>query len=143
MGKKDHNVSCIKSALVQSHILDTNSEHRGVHTIGGVCATSEQEHNLLSFRDIGEESAKAYVEYFIIGSCSAKVPVGLKRLQTFSSKKKVEKKTKLREKVVSKCISRQLAWSSHTQSAQKCRGEQYLELPRALCSHDGVPHKGQ
>ena len=86
------------------------------------------------------------MEYFIIGSCSAKVPVRLKRLQTFSSKKKVEKKTKLREKeqkIVSKSIRRQLAWSLHTQSAQKSRGEQYLELPRALCSHHGVPHKGQ
>ena len=60
--------------------------------------------------------------------------------------KLLEKKTKLREKeqkILSKYIRRQLAWSSHTQSAQKCRGEQYLEFPRALFSHDGVPHKGQ
>ena len=69
------------------------------------------------------------MEHFIVGSCSAKVPVRLKGLQTFSSRKKVEKKTKLREKeqkIVSRCIRRELAWSAQTHnSAQKSRGEQY------------------
>ena len=75
------------------------------------------------------------------------MPVRLKGLQTFSSRKKVENKTKLREKeqkIVSRCIRRELAWSAQTHnSAQKSRGEQYLELPRALCTHDAIPHKGQ
>ena len=136
--KCEHNVSCMKDTLVESHVFDILPEPKGLQAIGGVFATPEQERDMMSFRDIGKDSVRAYVEHFIVGSCSAKVPVRLKRLQTFSSRKKVEKK------IVSRCIRRELAWSAQTHnSAQKSRGEQYLELPRALCTHDAIPHKGQ
>ena len=97
--KCEHNVSCMKDTLVESQVFDILPEPKGLQAIGGVFATPEQERNMMSFRDIGKDSVRAYMEHFIVGSCSAKVPVRLKRLQTFSSRKKVEKKTKLSRKL--------------------------------------------
>ena len=139
-------MSCMSAKIRDSQVLELSLANAHLRTIGGVWATPEQEHDLLCFREIGKESIRMYVEYFIVGTCSTKVPLRLKRLQTFASRKKSDKKIKLREKehkLVSKCMRRQLAWSAHTQCIQQHRGEQYLELPRALCTHDALPHKGQ
>jgi len=47
------------------------------------------------------------------------------------------------QKLVSRCIRRQLAWSAQTQCIEQHRGEQYLELPRTICTPTGAPHNGQ
>ena len=53
-------------------------------------------------------------------------------------------KVKLKEreqKLISRCLRKQLAWSGQTQCP--VQGQQYLELPCALCTPSGEPHKGQ
>ena len=126
-------------------MLDVVSENRGLRNIGGIQATPEQHKDLLVFRDIGQEYHNAYITYFILKDRSVSPPLRLKRLHTFSTHKKAQKKIRQKEreqKLVSRCIRRQLAWIAQTQTIQQHRGEQYLELPRAICTHDACPHKG-
>ena len=53
--------------------------------------------------------------------------------------KKQFKQKEREQKLVSRCLRR---WSAQTGSVLKHQGEQYLELPRAICTPHGVPHKG-
>ena len=66
---------------------------KGLQAIGGVFATPEQERDMMSFRDIGKDSVRAYVEHFIVGSCSAKVPVRLVE-RRWKTKQNLEKKSR-------------------------------------------------
>ena len=133
------------SKLCESQVLEVVSENRGLRSIGGVQATPEQHKDLLAFRDVGQEYHNAYVTYYILKDRSVSAPLRLRCLHTFSTRKKAQKKIKQKEreqKLVSRCLRRQLAWSAQTQTVQH-KGEQYLELPRAICTHDACPHKGQ
>ena len=74
------------------------------------------------------------------------VPQRKRRLQTFNVLKKKPNKIKQKEreqKLVSVYLRKQLAWSEQTQCAVNSVCVQYLELPRALCTPSGEPHKGQ
>ncbi len=87
-----------------------------------------------------------YIKYFILKEPSAKVPSRFCKVLTFSSSKTIQRKTKAIErdrKVVNKCIRRTVAWSSRVGGIAHEPGEQFLELPRALCDSNGVPNKGQ
>ena len=53
---------------------------------------------------------------------------------------KVKQKEREQE-LVSRCWRKQLARSGQTQCP--VQGQQYLELPRALCTPSGEPYKGQ
>ncbi len=133
----EENIVCVMSKLCESQVLEVVSENRALRTIGGVKATLEQHKDLLTFRDVGQEYHNAYVTYFILKYRSVGAPLQLRRLHTFSTSKKAQKKIKQKEreqKLVSRCIRRQLAWSAQTQTVQH-KGEQYLELPRALCTN--------
>ena len=44
---------------------------------------------------------------------------------------------------MNRCVRRKIAWQIRTGEVQDCKGEQYLELPRAICDPHGNPHKGQ
>ena len=91
----EYNMSCMSAKIRDSQVLDLFIANTQLRTIGGVWATPEQDHDLLCFREIG---IRMYIEYFIVGICSAKVPLRLKHLQTFASRNKSDKKIKLREK---------------------------------------------
>ena len=68
------------------------------------------------------------------------VPQRKRCLQTFNVSKKKPNKIKQKEreqKLVSIYLRKQLAWSEQSVCVQ------YLELPRALCTPSGEPHKGQ
>ncbi len=109
------------SKLCESNVLDVVSENRGLFSIGGVPATPEQQKDLLAFREVGQEYHNAYVTYFILKDRSVNAPLRLRRQHTFSTRKKAQKKIKQKEKeqkLVSRCIRRQLAWSARTQTVQ-------------------------
>jgi hypothetical protein len=82
----------MRSKLEESEVLGISSVNEGLQTIGGIYAIPEQLRDLMSFRDVGQDSIKAYIACFIVGTCSANVPMRLRRLQTFSNQKKIEKK---------------------------------------------------
>jgi len=101
---------------------------------------------LIAFRDIGQKYYTAYVKYYLVRDLSAVVPLRLRRLLTFCAQRNSQRNTNQKEreqKLVSRCIRRQLAWSAQTQCIEQHRGEQYLELPRTICTPTGAPHNGQ
>ena len=79
------------------------------------------------------------MKYFLLREPSATVPLRLHRLKTFSNTKKQQKKVMLKgreQKLVSRCLRRRLASEAQAKSSGKYSGEQYLELPRAICNED-------
>ena len=91
---------------------------------------------------IGKEYHEAYIKYYIVRDPSAKVPLRLRRLLTFCVQRKINQK-ECEQRLVSRCIRQQLAWSAQTQCIEQHRSEQYLELSRTICTPSGAPHKGQ
>ena len=139
----EENIVSMLSKLGESHALDHVHENRALIGMDGTVATPEQHRDLMSFRDIGQQYSEAYVKYYIFRES---VPLRKRRLQVFGTEKRSKKQVKQKEreqKLVSHCLRRQLAWSAQTGSVLKHQGEQYLELPRAICTPHGVPHKGQ
>jgi len=115
-------------------------------TFSGKVATPEQAKDLLNFWEIGEKQFDSYIKYFILREPSAQVPPRFCKLLTFSSSKRIQRKIKVIErerKLVNKCIRRKIAWSSRAGDVVQEPGEQFLELPRAICDSNGEPNKGQ
>ena len=142
--KCEENIVSMELKLVELNVLNAEQENRGLIALNGTPATPEQHRDLVCFREIGAQYSEAYVKYYILRDPSAMVPQRKRRLQTFSAPKKRPAKVKLKEreqKLISRCLRKQLAWSGQTQCA--VQGQQYLELPRALCTLSGEPHKGQ
>ena len=134
----------MQSKLSDLNILHIVQENRGLIALNGIPASPEQHRDLAGFREIGVQYFEAYVKYYILRDPSAMVPQRKRRLQTFNVPKKRLRKVKLKEreqKLISRCLRKQLAWSGQTQCP--VQGQQYLELPRALCTPSGEPYKGQ
>ena len=137
----EQNIDSIKNRIVREGGILFVPENSGLYTMSGVQATPEQQNDLLTFRDIGKQYHSAYIQYHILKDPSVNAPNRLKRLHTFSTRKRAQKKIKEKEnRIVNRCIHRQLAWNAQGQSS---KWEQYLELPRAICTPNGEPHKGQ
>ena len=137
----EKNVVCMQRNLQDSNVLVAVSG-RDLQVLDGTPATPEQQRDLIAFRDIGQQYYEAYVKYYIVRHPSAKVPLRKRRLLTFCALKQSSRQIKHKEckqKLVSRCIGRQLASSEQTGTIQ---GEQYLELPCAVCSPSGMPHEG-
>lgn len=103
-----------------------------------------QSRDLVCFREIGIQYFEAYVKYYILQDPSPMVPQRKRCLQTFSAPKKRLTKVKpegREQKLSSRCLQKQLAWSGQTQCP--VQGQQYLELPHALYTPSGEPHKSQ
>ena len=84
----EHNINSIINRLAQEgEMLFT--EKSGLYTMSGVQATPEQQKDLLTFRDIGKKYHIVYIQYRILKDPSVNAPNCLKRLHTFSTRKKV------------------------------------------------------
>ena len=142
--KCEENIESMTSKLSDLDVLHAEQENRGLIALNGTPATPEQHRDLICFREIGSQYFEAYVKYYILREPSAMVPQRKRRLQKFNVPKKRPTKIKVKEreqKFVSRCLRKQLAWSGQPQCT--INGQQYLELPRALCTPSGEPHKGQ
>lgn len=119
-----------KSDSMQWKLLDVYVLHglQGttglIITLNGTLASSEQH---ISLRYLCDPSAM--------------VPQRKQHLQIFSAPKRRPTKVKLKEKLISRCLRKQLAWSGQTHCP--VQDQQYLELPCAQCTPAGEPHKGQ
>ena len=109
-------------------------------------ATPEQSHDLLNFRQIGQEAYECYVSR-IIGLPSTPAPNRRKRLLTFSItivQKKRIKQVDLERKISQRYLKRQLAWISEN-GAENLDLDTLMgpvsPLPRALIGEDMLPYK--
>ena len=109
-------------------------------------ATSDQQHDMLQFRSIGQDEFDRHVAYYILKGASTNPPLRKKRLLTLSQKKATRRQVTQLEKdrrVVQKCLHKKLKWSKHTGRLIDKIHEQYIPLPLALAESNGMPIKGQ
>ncbi len=113
--KVEENIVSMRSRVSKTNLLSSTAVEQGLISFSGRQASPEQAKDLLSFWDIGQEHFEAYIRYFIIRQPSAKVPLRLARLLTFSSSRRVQRKIKLIEKerkIVNRCMRRKMAWNA-------------------------------
>ena len=147
LSKRNHYVFLIVllMLLVDLNILHSVQENRGLIALNGTFASPKQQRGLVCFREIGFQYFEAYVKYYILHDPSAMVPQQKWRLQTFTVLKKRPTEVKLKEreqKFISQCLQKYIV-GMECQPQCTIHGQQYLELPRALCTPSGEPYKGQ
>lgn len=128
--------------LLSSHLTQGLSLR---NSFSSIIATKVQQDDLLYFRNIGHTDLEKWIKRTYLGVHSKEV-LGSKqhRLSTFSTAKPTKRQYNqlLKEKsLVTSCLKIRLLYCSNTN--KKASLEQYLEVPRALADHNGMPHKGQ
>lgn len=109
-------------------------------------ATLQQEHDLLSFREVGQEEFEKHVLYYILKQASVRPPQRKKRLLTFSERKatkRVVSQLERDQKIVQKCLHKKIKWSKQTGRPIDKIAEQFVPIPLALADSNGIPLKGQ
>lgn len=109
-------------------------------------ATADQEHDLLAFRNIGQDEFNKYIEYSVLGKSSVTFSQRKRKLATFGEKR-VSKKvlTQLQKdiKLVQTCMHKKLLWSKISKQPVSSVADQYIPLPLAISDNTGQPQKGQ
>lgn len=110
----------------------------------GLVATNEQEHDLLNFCDIGERDFEN-----LVCQTYLKNQKGMKHKKHYLKTLAPIKVTKRRfgqsekeKKLVTECLKKRIMLMEQT-SMQVREGEQFIELPRAIATKEGLPQKGQ
>ena len=109
-------------------------------------ATPQQQQDLLSFRDIGQEEFEKYVLYYTLKQASVHPPQRKKRLMTFCERKPTTRTVSQMEKdqkIVRKCLYKKMKWCKETGRPIDKIGEQFVPIPLALADSNGIPLKGQ
>ncbi|XP_030853471.1 uncharacterized protein LOC100890520 isoform X1 [Strongylocentrotus purpuratus] len=116
-----------------------------IHVFSGTIANPQQEKSLCNFRDIGQESYEAYYKVQILHETSVSKPVRRKiNLKTFAKDKVRQRRVsdlEKEKKLITLCYKRTIAMSEeHQQPISSLL--QFVPVPRAICSPDGLPRKG-
>ena len=86
--KTANNIRAQINVIESASLLEIVESSRGlVNPFTKKKATPEQEHNLLSFRDIGQAEFEKYISYYILRQASIHLPRRKRRLATFSERK--------------------------------------------------------
>lgn len=89
--KTETNFTEMMSTLQQSNTFEVVCSDRGLFNLmNGVKATPEQQRDLLTYRDVGGEDYKNYVNYFLLHDHSTRAPQRKRRLNTFFHLKEKE-----------------------------------------------------
>ena len=140
------NVEAMLVAMEESEMLPVSDDNKGLWNFFlPLKATSEQTHDLLSFRTIGESDYEAYVKYRILHQPSSAAPQRRKRLQTFSETKKTKarhKQIQKEEKLIQTCMKkRQLVMLNKGNILPETCRPPFIAFPRAIADENGLPHK--
>ena len=131
----------LKNTNIFSHMQATNL----FQLFTDMPATPVQQKSLMNYRQMGEDAYIAYCQTFLLGKTSVDKPVIRKfRLKTFLKEKPRQKKISDLEKeknLITLCYKRTIAHSEETKKpiSDLC---QFITVPRAICSQDGLPYKG-
>ena len=99
---------------------------------------------MLNFRVTGEAAMKAFIKSRVIGTSSTEAPVRRKNLKTFknsnkkSKNKELSKKCERDKKTLMACLRKTIA-NCKKKGTQVPKSLQFNELPRAICTSDGLP----
>ncbi len=145
--KREQDISIMIKTVSESDLLpiDINEDRGLVNTFVGQKATPEQQHDLLNYREVGQQATHVYIQHNIIGrSSSISSTIRKKKLLTMSTLTKKHKKKSAKDREnerMIKCLQRRLAWCHHTGQQYNVGNEQYSVYPRALSYENGIPHK--
>lgn len=126
-------------------VSDERTSNVFCHLFKKKTATSEQEHDLMNFRNIGQAEFESSIEYHILRTPSVKLPKHRKNLLTFTERRSRRKKVSQVErerKIQIECWKKRVAFANNTGSHVQSTYQQCIELPRALATSDGSPTKG-
>lgn len=144
--KMEMNIRSQVDKLIISCINNIHSTNKGLqHLFNNKILTSDQVHDLMNFRQIGQAGFEHRVNYFILCTPSVKVPKKQKRLLTFTERKSrwkkvsdIEKERKLQIECWKKRVLYATSAGTNIQNAYK----QCIALPRVIATSDGQPMKG-
>ncbi len=147
--KSSKNIACMLEKINEYELFPCHiSENRGlINPFRHLTANVVQRHDLLNFNLLGREYFEQRIQAYYLKNPSVKVPQRRKKLQTFSSSKnKSKRRTNVAQqelKKVQKCMRRKIAYANKIGKNPDIIGQQYIEYPRAICTTDGLPVKGQ
>ena len=146
--KAMENAEAMKCFISSSNILptDNSSDVNLKNPFTGKIASLAQQEDLLSFTSIGQSDFNVFVQHVYLGESSVQPKVRQHRLKTFTTTKVTKRllNNLQREKnLVAKCLKSRLIWAQIHGGIDESPEQQYLELPRAIATEDGIPHKGQ
>ena len=126
--------------------LDNTADVSLINPFTHKLALPAQQHDLLNFTSIGECDFKTYVQHMYLGNSSVKPTARQHRLKTFATIKATKRLVSNLQKeknFVSKCLKSRLIWAQVHDTSDECPEQQYLELPRAITTENGIPNKGE
>ena len=143
--KLEMNVRSQIQKLELSSITPSNTNSSLQHLFNKKDLSSDQSHDLMNFRQIGQTEFERRVQYFILRTPSVKTPKRLKRLLTFTERRSRRKKVsdiEKERKLQIECWKKRVAYATSTGVHMDSAYEQCIELPRAIATPDGHPIKG-
>ena len=133
--------------IQSSSLFETTIKNRGLfNPFTNQKATQQQSHDLLNFRQIGQEDYELRIANFILRQPSVEAPNRKRRMQTFSVRQVKTRRVSQLEKdkcLILAAMKKKMQYSKKTGRPIDKPGEQLLEYPVALCDHDGKLLKGQ
>ena len=140
-----HNVQAQMKLIEEKCLFDTQCENRGlVNPFTDKKATTEQRHDLLSFREIGEREFLLRIASILLKQPSVKTPNRKRHLLTFSEKKVNTRRISQLERdkrLIMTAMRKKIQHSVRTRRPIERPNEQLTEYPLAI-SKDGKPLKG-
>ena len=112
-----------------------------------VHATPEQSHDLLNFRNVGQQAFENLVQYKLLQKASTNAPERKKKLHTFSSqesKKKRIRQVEKERKISQRFLKRQLVWLTEKGQAPCSTDHLFTSIssiPKAIVDKNGLPYK--
>ena len=139
--KLEGNVHCQLKKL-DSSSLATNDSTELCYLFNQKTLSSEQVHDLMNFRSIGQREYDLRVKSHILRNPSANPPKHRKSLLTFTERRGRKKKgseIEREKKLQLECWKKRVAFAMSTGAQVNTSYEQCLELPRAIATIDGKP----
>ena len=143
--KKEDNIKTMIEVIQKYHMLSCNHRPWSCECIQNLQATPEVQKDMLTFREVGKEPLKLYVEFHILKTATTNAPIRQHKLLTMAPKKQGKRivNQKLTEmKQVTKCLRQRLSWYNRTGQTYDTTQEQYSTFPRAIADEKGCLRKG-
>ena len=145
--KFEQNVVAMTSIIEERALFTITEENRGlINPFCGKLANPQQSRDLLQFRAIGQQEFLNRVAYFVLKQPSVPAPNRRCRLLTFSEIQRKSKRISQLEKdnqLILTAMKKKIQHSNKTGTLIHRPGEQLVQLPLAICDHDGNQLKGQ
>lgn len=137
----------LTQVINNNQLIPQQNTNRGLtNFVTGAKVEPEVAYDLLNARSMGQKDFEIAVQYYFFKNPSIKFKKRKRKLLTFTSTRKKERKQSLavqEQKTITFCTKRAIAWAKQHNTSAECIGMQFIEQPRALVNADNKPTKGQ